>query len=71
MRGTMHDQAELFVVEHENGEWIDAQGEGGYSCFLSRTEAQEALDYEAENCEDEKTSYKIVQFSRAAPKEAK
>jgi len=57
-------QDELFVVEREDGEWIDVQGDGGYSVFTSHAEAQDALDSEASNCEDPKTAYNIARFVR-------
>jgi hypothetical protein len=60
----MQAQKELFVVEREDGEWVDMQGDGGYSCFLSRAEAQDALDSEADNCEDGAENYKVVRFVR-------
>lgn len=63
---TTNNQQELFVVERVNGEWIDIQGEGGYSCFLSLAEAQEALESEADNCEEDESLYKIVRFARVA-----
>ena len=57
-------QTELFVVERENGDWLDIQGDGGYSCFTSRAEAQDALDSEADCCDEPATLYKIVRFVR-------
>ena len=60
----MADQLELFAVERDNGEWIDAQGDGGFSIFTSRAEAQDALDSEADCCEEGVEHYKIVRFVR-------
>lgn len=35
---------ELFIVEYENGEALDLYGDGGFSVFTSRAEAQDAMD---------------------------
>lgn len=60
----MKNQPELFVVEREDGEWVDTVGEGGWSGFTSRGEAQDALDSEADNIDALRTAYKIVRFVR-------
>jgi hypothetical protein len=55
----MKMQNDLFIVEREGGEWIDVMGDGGYTCFTSQAEAQDALDNE-----EDQESCKIVRFSR-------
>ena len=60
----MKNKNELFIVEGENGEWIDNTGDGGWSCWTTQAEAQDALDSEADNGEDQRTAYKIVRFVR-------
>lgn len=57
-------QNDLFVVEREDGEWIDVQGDGGFSCFTSQAEAQDALDSEADNSEQDPAGLHVVRFSR-------
>ena len=59
----MKNQNELFIVEHENGEWVETS-DGGWSCWTTLAEAQDALDSEADNCEDQRIVYKIVRFVR-------
>lgn len=34
----------LYVVEDEDGEMLDNSGDGGFTVWLSRGDAQEALD---------------------------
>jgi hypothetical protein len=58
------NQNELFIVEREDGQWIDSLGDGGWSCWTTRAEAQEALDSEADNCEGQEENYKVVRFVR-------
>jgi hypothetical protein len=65
--GARKAATELFVVERESGEWLDVQGDGGYSVFTSLSEAQDALDSEADNCEEESSVYKIVRFVAIQP----
>ena len=60
----MKNKNELFIVESENGEWLDNTGDGGWSCWTTQAEAQDALDSEADNGEDQRTAYKIVRFVR-------
>lgn len=60
----MKDQKELFVVERQYGEWVDLMSEGGYSCFLTLAEAEEARHAEADNCEEDESTYKIIRFVR-------
>jgi hypothetical protein len=60
----MKNQNDLFIVEHENGEWIDSTGDGGWSCWTTRAEAQDALDSEADNDKDQTAAYKVVRFMR-------
>lgn len=60
----MKNRNELFIVEQESGEWVDATGDGGWSCWTTHAEAQDALDSEADNCEDQRTAYKVVRFVR-------
>lgn len=52
----------LFVVEHESGELLDATGDGGYTVWTTRAEAQDALDT-AQVSEPEDT-FSIVEFVR-------
>lgn len=35
---------DLFTVEYEDGEQLDSSGDGGFSVFTSRAEAQDAID---------------------------
>jgi hypothetical protein len=60
----MKDQKELFIVEHENGEWVDHTGEGGWSCWTTLAEAQDALNSEADNYEVSEVEFRIVRFVR-------
>jgi hypothetical protein len=61
----MKDQNELFIVEHENGEWVDNTGDGGWSCWTTRAEAQDALDSEVDNYEvAAPVEFAIVRFVR-------
>ena len=57
---------DLFVVEREDGEWIDIQGDGGFSCFTSLAEAQDALESEADCAYEDRAGFHVVQFSRVA-----
>jgi hypothetical protein len=57
-------QSELFVVERENGEWINTNDGTDYSVYATLIEAQDALDGEADCCEEEEATYKIVRFVR-------
>jgi hypothetical protein len=60
----MKKQAELFIVERENdGEWIDSYGNGGFSVYTERGEAQDALDNEADSGR-ESDHYRVVRFVR-------
>ena len=58
----MKNQDELFIVEDENGEWVDATGDGGWSCWTTRADAQDALDSEADS--RDKLAWKVVRFVR-------
>ena len=60
---------ELFTVEREDGETIDIQGDGGFSVFTNRAEALDALESEADSCDEERTHFKIVCFCREQPEE--
>jgi hypothetical protein len=60
----MKNQNELFIVEHENGEWVDATGDGGWSCWTTLIEAQDALDSEADCRDDQRAAYRIIRFAR-------
>jgi hypothetical protein len=55
---------DLFIVEREDGECIDVQGDGGFSVFTNRAEAQDALETEADNAEEAESGYKVVRFVR-------
>lgn len=59
-------QNELFIVEHQSGEWIDCSGDGGWSGFTSIAEAQDALDSEADCRDESPATFKIVRFVREA-----
>lgn len=58
----MKNQNELFVVEHENGEWGDATGEGGWSVFANISEAQDELESSSDSGKEK--GWRIVKFVR-------
>lgn len=63
----METRNELFVVEREeSGEWIDVQGDGGFSCFTTRAEAQDTLESEADSSDEDPSLFRVVKFSRDA-----
>ncbi len=40
---------ELFTVEHDDGEMLDSSGDGGFSVYTNRAEAQDAIDSMSED----------------------
>lgn len=57
----------LFVVEYkDSGDLIDVTGEGGYSVWLTREEAQDALECEASNVPMPEEKLSVVEFRRVA-----
>jgi sulfur relay (sulfurtransferase) DsrC/TusE family protein len=52
---------EIFAVEHADGEWIDSQGNGGFSVFTHISEAQDEIDNT-----DDPENWKIVRYLRAS-----
>lgn len=63
--------SELFIVEYDNGEMVDATGDGGYSVWDTRAEAQDALDSEASSVDDPSIELKIVRFVREESTDAR
>jgi len=60
-------QDELFIVDYPDGELIDIEGDGGFSVFSTRADAQEALDSEIAAVGDRPTTegLRIVSFVRS------
>ena len=54
---------QLFTVEYDNGEMIDVDGDGGYSVWLSRAEAQDALDTTLASIDDPDVALSIVEYT--------
>jgi hypothetical protein len=61
---TATKQSHLYVVERDDGEWISATDDVGYSCFTSLTEARDLLELVADDPNEQKDHYKIVHFVR-------
>jgi hypothetical protein len=55
-------QTELFTIEHEDGEMIDIQGDGGFSAFTSFAEALDAMETEQHSWD---VPLKVVRYARA------
>jgi hypothetical protein len=55
---------ELYVVEYEDGEMLDASGDGGFSVFLSAAEAHDAM--QSEIASHPENSLTVVRFLRDA-----
>lgn len=53
---------ELFIVEHESGDMLDDTGNGGYTTWSTRIEAQDALDSMIDSHPED--GWKVIRFVR-------
>lgn len=60
----MNTPRELFTVEDDRGEMVDVEGNGGYSVFQTRTEADDCKDNE-ENATSHEFEYRVVRYVEA------
>lgn len=52
---------ELFTVEDDRGEMVDVTGDGGYSVFQERAEAEDCRDSE-ESATNHEFVYRVVRY---------
>ncbi len=58
---------ELFVVEYPSGSMVDATGDGGFTVWATRAQAQDAMDSHA--CGEDSKDLVIVRFIREPAEE--
>ncbi len=61
----MSEPRELFTVEDDRGEMVDAMGEGGYSVFQTRDEAEECK-HEEEAATNHEFVYRVIRYVEAS-----